>query len=48
MKREQLYLFQDYVWEEELDGIDGDELCEDEEIYEGELSEIGWESQQAG
>jgi hypothetical protein len=36
MKREQLYLFQEYDWEE-TDGVNGDGLCEGEEIYAGEL-----------
>ena len=36
MKREQLYLFQEYQWED-TDGVDGDGLCEGEEVYAGEL-----------
>ena len=31
MKREQLYLFQEYTWEE-TDGVHGDGLSEDEEV----------------
>ena len=36
MKREQLYLFQEYQWEN-TDGVDGDGVCEGEEVYSGEL-----------
>jgi hypothetical protein len=36
MKREQLHLFQEYDWEE-TDGVDGNGLCEGEEVYAGEL-----------
>ncbi len=27
MKREQLYLFSEYVWEEDYSGVEGDGLC---------------------
>ena len=48
MKREQLYLFQEYDWEE-TDGVDGDGLCDGEEVYSGELAVFAWEeAQQAG
>ena len=40
MKREQLHLFQEYAWEN-TDGVDGDGLCEGEEVYAGELLDAG-------
>ena len=43
MKREQLYLFQEYEWEEDYSGVEGDGLCEGEEVYAGELAEYRWE-----
>ena len=47
--REQLYLFQEYEWEEDYSGVEGDGLCEDEESYAGELGEYEWdETKQAG
>ena len=42
MKREQLYLFQEYEWEEDYSGVEGDGLCEGEEVYAGELAECRW------
>jgi len=48
MNCKQLYLFEEYAWEEEI-GVDGDGLCEGEESYAGEKAEYWWEeSQQAG
>jgi hypothetical protein len=38
MKREQLYLFQEYEWEEDYCGVEGDGLCEGEEACAGELA----------
>ncbi len=43
MKREQPYLFQEYEWEEDYSGVEGDGLCDGEEIYAGELTEYRWE-----
>ncbi len=49
MKRDQLYLFQEYEWEEDYSGVEGDGLCEGEEVYAGELIEYAWdEAKQAG
>jgi hypothetical protein len=42
MKSEQLYLFDRELCEEDLSGVEGDGLCEGEEIYAGELAEEGW------
>lgn len=42
MKSEQLYLFECEP-EDELSGVQGDGLCDGEELYEGELAEEGWE-----
>ena len=44
MKREQLYLFDLEDPKEDLGGVEGDGLCEGEEVYEGELAEEIWES----
>ncbi len=46
MKRDQLYLFQEYEWEEDYSGVEGDGLCEGEEVYAGELAEQDWEETQ--
>jgi hypothetical protein len=43
MKNAQLYLFEPELCEEELAGVEGDGLCEGEEVYEGELAEEIWE-----
>ncbi len=49
MKREQLYVFQEYERGEDYSGVEGDGLCEGEEVYGGELARLGWEeTQQAG
>jgi len=43
MKSAQLYLFEPELCEEDLGGVEGDGLCEGEEVYEGELAEESWE-----
>lgn len=45
MKQEQLYLFESEseLCEEDLSGVEGDGLCEGEEVYDGELFEEGRE-----
>ena len=46
MKEEQLYLFDFECSEEDLSGVEGDGLCEGEEVYEGELALWGWREEE--
>ena len=42
MKEEQLYLFDLECSEGDLAGVEGDGLCDGEEVYQGELTPLGW------